>query len=361
MSGGLLKLKLAQLKALSTSLGLPSSGTKGALSDAILRASTVASAQIANNKNKRPGPLVMKSVDMGVRNLSLVNLHSSFLGVSGTTESKLKTSGQIGISQWKRLDVEKGFRPDAWTPDISSFDVERLATIAHALVQREFFLPRIDGSSGEEAGQRALTPPAYWPDVILIERQRFRSGSSTSILEWTIRVNMLENMLHAILHTLAPPGTVVVASVNPKAVLAYWTLRTGATRSAKGYKETKAFKTQLAAAILNSPGPKSQATQGLNGSSESKMPLINNLSGLKLETAPRGFNLLDDDSRDVARILGAAKVKDDDLADSFLQGLAWLEWMHGRQRLAAAIRAQDNSDMETAQLAEFVIEEFGLE
>jgi cruciform cutting endonuclease 1 len=361
MSGGLLKLKLSQLKALSTSLGLPSSGTKSVLLETILRASTTANTQIANN-NSRPGPFVVKSVDMGVRNLSLVNLHSSLPEASANTESKLKNVGKIGISQWKRLDVEKGFRPDAWTPDISSFDVERLATIAHALVQREFLLPGTDGFSGEQARQRALSSPTSWPDVILIERQRFRSGSSASILEWTIRVNMLENMLHAILHTLAPPGTVVVASVNPKAVLAYWMLRTGAARTAKGYKETKAFKTQLAAAILDSQGPKTQTTQGLKASSESKMLLFDNLSGLKLETAPHGFDLLDYDSRGVAQVLGAAKVKDDDLADSFLQGLAWLEWMHGRQRLAAVVRAQGSSDnMTTTALADFVIEEFGLE
>lgn len=339
---GLSKIKLTQLKVLSTLLGLPSSGTKSVLLEGIIKASTAAGA--LGSKISRSSPIVVKSVDMGVRNLSLVNLHApSFVSESLQAEASHEKYGKIGISQWKRLDVEKGFRPDSWSPEVSSFDVDRLAVISHALVRHEFAL--------NVPGENVCKTNSHWPDVILIERQRFRSGSSASILEWTIRVNMLENMLHAILHTLAPPETVVVASVNPKAVLNYWIQRTGTAREEKGYKETKAFKTRLAAAVLGLHYPSQPPL--LN---KKNIPMLD-ISGLELATAPCGFDILDTESQDVAQILGSAKVKDDDLADSFLQGLAWLEWIEGRRQLGAVVSAHGDK---AAATADFAVEYFNL-
>lgn len=338
---GLSKLKLTQLKVLSTLLGLPSSGTKSVLLEGIIQASTAVGA--LGSKISRSSPLVVKSVDMGVRNLSLVNLHAPSL-VSGSLQAGASHEkyGKMGISQWKRLDVEKGFRPDSWSPEVSSFDVDRLAVIAHALVRREFVL--------NTPGENVCKSKSHWPDVILIERQRFRSGSSASTLEWTIRVNMLENMLHAILHTLAPPETVVVASINPKAVLNYWIQRTGTAREEKGYKETKAFKTRLAAAVLGLHYPSRPLLNKKN------IPMLD-ISGLELATAPCGFDILDTESKDVVQILGSAKVKDDDLADSFLQGLAWLEWIEGRRQLGAVVSAHGDK---AAATANFAVEYFNL-
>jgi cruciform cutting endonuclease 1 len=74
------------------------------------------------------------------------------------------------------------------------------------------------------------------PDIILIERQRWRSASSAAIQQWTVRVNTLEAMLWAVLETtrtqrkntsLKKGETVLerdfeVFGVDPKRVGQYW-------------------------------------------------------------------------------------------------------------------------------------------
>jgi cruciform cutting endonuclease 1 len=73
------------------------------------------------------------------------------------------------------------------------------------------------------------------PDIILIERQRWRSSSSTAIQQWTVRVNTVEAMLWAALETIllerqALPSkkgadgkrNYQVFAVDPKRVGQYW-------------------------------------------------------------------------------------------------------------------------------------------
>ncbi|KAI9887591.1 MAG: hypothetical protein M1823_000575 [Watsoniomyces obsoletus] len=64
----------------------------------------------------------------------------------------------------------------------------------------------------------------YQPTHILIERQRYRSMGSSAILEWTVRVNMFEGMLYAVLRTLKERGdwNGGVRGVLPAKVAAFW-------------------------------------------------------------------------------------------------------------------------------------------
>lgn len=68
---------------------------------------------------------------------------------------------------------------------------------------------------------------AYRPTHVLIERQRFRSGGGSAVLEWTLRVGLLEGMLYAVLHTLRQErggevADLVVRGVEPRRVVRYW-------------------------------------------------------------------------------------------------------------------------------------------
>ncbi|CAA94631.1 cruciform-cutting endonuclease Cce1 [Schizosaccharomyces pombe] len=65
------------------------------------------------------------------------------------------------------------------------------------------------------------------PHVILMERQRYRSGIAT-IPEWTLRVNMLESMLYA-LHYAEKRNSIeqkiqypFLLSLSPKSTYSYW-------------------------------------------------------------------------------------------------------------------------------------------
>lgn len=282
----LLRLKLSQLKPLSILLGsckfltysrailiihLASVGTKSLLVENLL--------SVANEDARKP-PFSVLSVDMGVRNLALCQFQIP------------KTGSRIEISNWTRLDIEKEFRPASWPESLSSFDPERLAQITYDLVQSKFL--------------NASTKPL--PDVVLIERQRFRSGSSAAILEWTVRVNMLENMLHAILYANSQQDSITkfsIYGVQPKRVLTYWRQEVDqdriqvADRSDSNYKETKELKTQIATSVIKN-------SDRFNFSPASSV------------------------ARD--QLLGG-KGKNDDIADAFLQGMAWTEWQKNRKTL----------------------------
>lgn len=65
--------------------------------------------------------------------------------------------------------------------------------------------------------------------LVLIERQRFRSSSSSNILEWTVRINRLEMALFSVLKTISQTfkqsgenRSIDVFSVPPKSVVNYW-------------------------------------------------------------------------------------------------------------------------------------------
>lgn len=62
------------------------------------------------------------------------------------------------------------------------------------------FHPRVLARAAHALLTRVLLP--YKPDIILIERQRYRSGGGAAIQEWTVRVNTLESMLWAVLEAL---------------------------------------------------------------------------------------------------------------------------------------------------------------
>ena len=207
-------LTVADLKALLTRIGSPTSGRKPVLAARLTQDLQVprlplssknatsrtksGRAQIGNHKKSAR----ILSIDMGVKNLAFCVADASMqsrAGQSGKSESDSEArqvEAKMHTIAWRRVDVMHemaeanarhqlpiGDHSVAPEPNLEgSFHPRVLARAAHALLTR------------------VLLP--YKPDIILIERQRYRSGSGAAIQEWTVRVNMLESMLWAVLEAL---------------------------------------------------------------------------------------------------------------------------------------------------------------
>ncbi|KAL9016391.1 MAG: hypothetical protein Q9185_006262 [Variospora sp. 1 TL-2023] len=132
-----------------------------------------------------------------------------------------------------------------------------------------------------------------------IHEARFRSMGGSSVQEWTLRVNMFEAMLYAVLQTLRATGQWrgEVLPVEPSKVARFWV--GGVEGKGKGEK-TKKRKMAVARELVGG-GESVRVKKGEEGVRE-------------VMTAGKGRG-----------------GKFDDLADSLLQGLAWVRWEENKR------------------------------
>lgn len=177
---------------------------------------------------------------MGVKNLAfcVLDVDGSFhdKGSKGSTTS---TVSPLRLVEWERLDLTKQLQaPDGAAQ--ASYTPSVLCKVAYTL---------------------ASTFLTYQPGIILIERQRFRSGGAAAIQEWTVRVNMLESMLWACLETLKQQGLQAtkvsnmtfptVIEMSPARVGAFW----------NGRDEAAALEGADVAEVLTSSRPRKEVSE----------------------------------------------------------------------------------------------------
>ncbi|KAL8753402.1 MAG: hypothetical protein Q9184_005430 [Pyrenodesmia sp. 2 TL-2023] len=281
--------KLKQLEAIARATGVNSSGTKPILITNIQDALTSKQTATSSPTPKRNHDYNILSIDMGIRNLAYchLSLPSTWLSTSKTKKTNPQTINPI-IKHWARIDVSKSTNSNEAvsdeqtkpTPIKESFDPSTYAAHAHHLLTH------------------TLLPLA--PTHILIERQRFRSMGGSSVQEWTLRVNMFEAMLYATLHTLRQAGKWEgnVLPVEPNKVSKFWI---GGEEGGRG-KGKKAKKRKMARA----------------------RELVGVGTEVVVEEMGEGW------LADVAEKGKGKAGKFDDLADSLLQGLAWVRWEENR-------------------------------
>ncbi|MCJ1438424.1 hypothetical protein MMC27_007812 [Xylographa pallens] len=294
-------LKAAQLKALATATGLPSSGTKPVLTTRLLHSLPISKLYHLQRTNEGADtPPRILSIDMGIRNLAYCQLA---LPSSWPASKQPVLSALPVVEAWDRIAVAP--RPTFALPEASStpqtkepFDPTTYAPHALSLLS-----------------SLILSTAQSSPTTILIERQRFRSMGSSSVQEWTLRVNMFEAMLHAVLHTLRTQSIWAgnVYAVEPGRVQAFWL----------GDKDEKSGKAKVGRVVK---GPR-KAKQG----KEEKIRLVGRwveeggvvaLEG-KAEETGTGF---------VTKGKGGVGKKDD-LADCLVQGMAWVRWEENRRHI----------------------------
>lgn len=275
--------KLKQLEAIARATGVNSSGTKPVLISNIHDASTHSRNCTSAPKVERKDGYNILSIDMGIRNLAYCHLSLPSTWLSTPKQKNGEARIIPSIKHWARVDVSKSNHPrqEDQPPAKESFDPPTYANHAHHLLTT------------------TLLPLS--PTHILIERQRFRSMGGSSVQEWTLRVNMFEAMLYATLHTLRQRGAWEgkVVPVEPNKVSKFWI---GGEEKGKG----KGEKTK-----------------------KRKMAVARELVGAGTEVRVEGL------AREVlGEVTGKGRAKGgkfDDLADSLLQGLAWVRWEENRR------------------------------
>jgi cruciform cutting endonuclease 1 len=216
------------LQALLTRIGSPSSGTKDVLQERFKRDLTrprlfaLRPDWQARQKKGLGRKLRILSIDMGIKNLAYCDTEVDYANGNAMNPT-------MDIIRWDKLNLVDATRD----------------------LRRDLPNPRHDTADADEEvdpySLSVLSQTAYWfvrkqilevsPDIILIERQRWRSASSAAIQQWTVRVNTLEAMLWAVLETLRMERDAVsqklkdeevrkrdyiVYGVDPKRVGQFW-------------------------------------------------------------------------------------------------------------------------------------------
>ncbi|KAL9115518.1 MAG: hypothetical protein Q9227_000839 [Pyrenula ochraceoflavens] len=335
-------LKASQLSSIAVAIGVSSSGRKSAVAQGIAAALTPfqdghrqpPSTQVhetAKCSGRVPSGTTLErsasivSIDMGIRTLAYAHLK---------LEHENRTKPDL-LGQTRRLPVLSAWQCLSIAPKPLDLSFEgqkndKLHAVGALSQPKESFSPELYAQHAYTLVEELVS--RFQPTHVLIEKQRFRSGGNAAVFDWTIRVGVFEGMLHAALQTLCQERQlkIEVSSVDPKKVVRYWlgekatpSLRqTAARKKRASSKEVKDEKVNLVGNWLKGTENQREHIVALNVAAQ---PMI----AAYLEK----WNGKTKGMRSVETSLKLSKL--DDLADSLLQGLAYIEWENHRARLTA--------------------------
>jgi cruciform cutting endonuclease 1 len=318
-------LKAAQLKRLAFLCGLPTTGTKSQLTDRIVDASRARTGYRAGVQSSA-SPRIL-SIDMGIRNMAFSLLTSVPSALEAT--STPRTPPRIHLHAWSTHDfLAAGTQPPLPDPRYTGSLPDPFAPLILAHTAARFV-------------RDTLLP--LQPTHVLIERQRFRTGGAAPVQEWTLRVNSLEAMLHAVFRTLQEYKTWAgeVVSIPPSRVGPFWlesdqpTVRElGSGRNAS--RETLK-KESAAAKKLNLKREKANLLGTWLENGHTILPTEGNGATCTVKLFRQRLQR----PRRVRKAKAGEENNDveltkiDDLSDSLLQGMAWLKWEENKLQLGS--------------------------
>jgi hypothetical protein len=229
--------------------GVAISGTKKDLTERIMLhyAGVLPNETVTKTCTTVPESVI--SIDMGYRNLAFAHV-----------------SREQKVLRWRRVDLDI----DNHHPSQSASTVTRFV--------RDQLLKGISSTSTDCA--------------IVIEKQRFRSMGGFSVLEHTLRVNMVEAMLWSALQCMTDPHMIKEA-VSPVAVEKYWS-------DIKGFN--------------------SEDTESSSKKKRSERLVAHLLASNYIDCSSELHDMFESEK------------KKDDLSDSMLQAIAWLNWRKYTQK-----------------------------
>ncbi|RAO64122.1 uncharacterized protein BHQ10_000134 [Talaromyces amestolkiae] len=407
-------LKATQLRSLARETGIPNSGRKDELrqrlNDVFLTSVFLddgASRHQARPRKKDEGKgLSVLSIDMGIQNLAFAHLIvRAPETVLETRDADKKQKGLVTLNAWHRIGVQElGAGSPAPGPATQDADTEvKLKSLLPPSAFRTFTsttknqaLEEFDAIEEElptmkiAAANKNFEPDtlshnafvllssllqAYKPTHILIERQRFRSGGQSAVLEWSLRVGVFEGMLHAVLRTMRELARVdksrsceekdfQVHPISPARIMQFWdeskssiegddSSEKGKGQSQRGVKKQKM---DIVGHLLSASSSSDLGKRGLlcwdvdiNTTDTDKQNVSDvvdaylgrwNPQLLKIIPSSTTSKAVRESKSDVNK--KAYKIeKMDDLADCLLQGLTWLEWQARRARIVRGDRQVD--------------------
>jgi cruciform cutting endonuclease 1 len=179
------------------------------------------------------------SIDMGIKNLAFCVCDVPAQETETPQKKKASTKSapgtestlELSIVAWKRIAVTGSSTPIGRKKKVTAKDAKAVKRKEPPQIEKDDpFSPMSLSKTAYKLVREVLLP--YAPDTILIERQRFRSGGGSAVQEWTVRVNMFESMIWAVLTTLknegiteknkASLGTPQIWDVSPMRVASFW-------------------------------------------------------------------------------------------------------------------------------------------
>ncbi|RMY54199.1 hypothetical protein D0865_04850 [Hortaea werneckii] len=322
--------KAALLRHTAFLMGLSSTGTKAELAQAVQQRARQASQTLDRRR--------VISVDMGIRNLAycVVDMpHNETLG-QRQHGSKLP----ITVRHWSKRDLLLGLQDQQHPSGTLGKEVRGSATMTRKEARRS--------SNKDILPKTAFTPSAlskvayevvtgllqHQPDVILIERQRFRSGGQAAVQEWTVRVNMLESMLWACLHTLQETRSTgivnfpTIHAISPASVANFWIA--GKHMDLEPHAEHY----QEGSGSLDLQQPLKLPRKKIE--KKDKVQIVRSRDDVNLcfeGEAAQTADFFNSKGRGSSPKQALPVTKLDDLADSLLQALAWARWEENSRRI----------------------------
>lgn len=319
----------AQLGILARAVGVNSSGTKPILTSQLL--DHLPRGTLGPNKSRyiQQEPCRILSIDMGIRNLAyccLVLPHTGRRIATDIRKPVVQDWTRVAISQ----DSTKTKQAEDHVPKKAPRAAERSGKVKISNPKEAF-----DPATYSQHAYDLVTTLVndLKPSHVLIERQRFRSMGGSAVQEWTLRVNMFEAMIYAVLRTFSERGfwKGIVHPIAPSRVSNFWIAnKQAALKEGPGSKsaKTKTAKIELVAKWLEDGGrfELKGAAAHLGEAYLRKMIRKNSKSLVKQK------KLSGSKARAVAQ---NAVEKLDDLADCLLQGMAWIKWEENRVLIMA--------------------------